>query len=180
MDIFHLGKGKVTTLHEIFLEQIRDLYSAEQQLTKALPQMAEAAHDSTLKKGFKTHLKETEGHVKRLEKIFKKLGEDPSGKTCKAMEGLVKEGKETINEDASPAVKDAALIAAAQRVEHYEMAGYGTVKTFASLMGHREAAQILGLTLKEETLTDKKLTAASKKVNAKVPLGHKKGQTPKK
>ena len=152
----------------------------QQQLTKALPQMAAAAHDSTLKKGFKMHLKETEGHVKRLEKIFKNLGEDPSGKTCKAMEGLVKEGKETINEDASPAVKDASLIAAAQRVEHYEMAGYGTVKTYATLMGHREAAQILGLTLKEETLTDKKLTVASKKVNAKVPLGHKKGKSPKK
>ena len=90
----------------------------------------------------------------------------------------MKEGKETINEDASPAVKDAALIAAAQRVEHYEMAGYGTVKTYATLMGHREAAQILGLTLKEETLTDKKLTVASKKVNAKLPLGHKKGANP--
>jgi ferritin-like metal-binding protein YciE len=180
MNIFHLGKGKVTTLHELFLEQIRDLYSAEQQLTKALPQMAEAAHDSVLKKGFKTHLKETVGHVKRLEKIFKKLGEGPSGKTCKAMEGLVKEGKETINEDASPTVKDAALIAAAQRVEHYEIAGYGTVKTYASLMGHREAAQILGLTLKEEAATDKKLTEASKKVNAKVPLGHNKGRSPKK
>jgi ferritin-like metal-binding protein YciE len=180
MNIFHLGKGKVTTLHELFLEQIRDLYSAEQQLTKALPQMAEAAHDPTLKKGFKTHLKETEGHVKRLEKIFKKLGEDPSGKTCKAMEGLVKEGKETINEDASAAVKDAALIAAAQRVEHYEMAGYGTVKTYATLMGHRDAAQALNLTLKEEAATDKKLTVASRKVNSKVPLGHKKGEVPKK
>lgn len=180
MNIFHLGKGKVTTLHELFLEQIRDLYSAEQQLTKALPQMAEAAHDPALKKGFKVHFKETQGHVKRLEKIFKKLDEDPSGKTCKAMEGLVKEGKETINEDASPAVKDAALIAAAQRVEHYEIAGYGTVKTYAALMGHREAAQLLALTLKEEGATDKKLTTASKKVNAKIPLGHIKGQKPKK
>ena len=180
MNIFHLGKGKVTTLHELFLEQIRDLYSAEQQLTKALPQMAAAAHNPTLKKGFKTHLKETEGHVKRLEKIFKKLGEDPDGKTCKAMEGLVKEGKETINEDATPAVKDAALIAAAQRVEHYEIAGYGTVRTYASLMGHHEAAQLLQATLKEESATDKKLTAASKKLNAKIPLGHRKGVKPRK
>jgi ferritin-like metal-binding protein YciE len=96
------------------------------------------------------------------------------------MEGLVKEGKETINEDASPAVKDAALIAAAQRVEHYEMAGYGTVKTYALLMGHKEAAKMLSTTLKEESLTDKKLTLASKAVNAKVPLGHKKGQMPNK
>ena len=142
--------------------------------------MAEAAHDATLKKGFKTHLKETKGHVKRLETIFKKLDEDPSGKTCKAMEGLVKEGKETINEDATPVVKDAALIAAAQRVEHYEMAGYGTVRTYATLMGHRDVAKLLQSTLNEESATDKKLTAASTKLNVKVPLGHKKGQTPKK
>jgi ferritin-like metal-binding protein YciE len=179
MNLFHLGKGKVTTLHELFLEQIRDLYSAEQQLVRALPQMAGAAHNSTLKKGFQVHLKETVVHVKRLEKIFKKLGENPQGKTCKAMEGLVNEGKETINENASPAVKDAALIAAAQRVEHYEMAGYGTVKTYAMLMGHKETAKLLSLTLKEESLTDKKLTKASKAVNSKVPLGHKQGQTPK-
>jgi ferritin-like metal-binding protein YciE len=180
MNFFHLGKGKVTTLHELFLDQIRDLYSAEKQLTKALPEMAKAAHDPTLKKGFKTHLKETEGHVHRLEKIFKKLGEDAGGKTCKAMEGLIKEGKETINEDATPAVKDAALIAAAQRVEHYEMAGYGTVRTYASLMGHSDASKLLQATLNEEGATDKKLTAASKKLNVKIPLGHKKGQVPAK
>jgi ferritin-like metal-binding protein YciE len=180
MNFFHLGKGKVTTLHELFLDQIRDLYSAEQQLTKALPQMAEAAHDPVLKKGFKTHLKETHGHVKRLDMIFKKLDEDPAGKTCRAMEGLVKEGKETINEDATPSVKDAALIAAAQRVEHYEIAGYGTVRTYATLMGHRDIAKLLQSTLEEESATDKKLTTASKKLNVKIPLGHQKGQLPKK
>jgi ferritin-like metal-binding protein YciE len=175
MNLFHLGKGKITTLHELFIDQLRDLYSAEHQLTKALPQMAEAAHAGDLKKGFKTHLKETEGHVKRLEKIFKSLEENPDGKTCKAMEGLIKEGKETIGENASPAVKDAALIAAAQRVEHYEIAGYGVVRTYARLMGHRDFATLLQSTLKEEAATDKKLTTASKKLNAKVPLGLKKG-----
>ena len=180
MNLFHLGKGKVTTLHELFLEQLRDLYSAEQQLTSALPQMKEAAHAAPLKKGFATHLKETKGHVKRLEKIFAKLDEDPSGKTCKAMEGLIKEGKKVINEDASPAVKDAALIAAAQRVEHYEIAGYGTVRAFAKLMGHREAQSLLQATLNEEGACDKKLTKAAATLNAKVPLGHRKGATPAK
>jgi ferritin-like metal-binding protein YciE len=176
MNLFHLGKGKITTLHELFLEQLRDLYSAETQLTKALPEMAEAANDPTLKQGFETHLEETKGHVQRLEQIFKKLDEKPTGKTCQAMEGLIKEGKETINEDATPEVKDAALIAAAQRVEHYEMAGYGTVRTYAELMGHDDAVTLLQQTLDEEVATDKKLTTAAQSLNAQVPLGHAKGQ----
>lgn len=175
MNLFHLGNGKITTLHQLFLEQLRDLYSAEMQLTKALPQMEKAAHAPALKKGFATHLKETEGHVSRLEKIFSGMEEKPTGKTCKAMEGLIKEGKETINEDASPAVKDAALIAAAQRVEHYEMAGYGTVRTYAKLMGHKEAEATLQRTLDEEGACDAKLTRAAATLNLKVPLGHKKG-----
>jgi ferritin-like metal-binding protein YciE len=179
MNIFHLGKGKVTTLHELFIDQLRDLYSAETQLTEALPQMAEAAHDGTLKSGFNTHLKETQGHVNRLEKIFHELGEKPTGKTCHAMEGLIKEGKETINEDASPEVKDAALIAAAQRVEHYEIAGYGTVRTYANLMGHSEATTLLQATLDEESETDQKLTSAAEKLNVRVPLGHERGVTPR-
>jgi ferritin-like metal-binding protein YciE len=169
---FHVGQGKISTLHELFIDQLRDLHSAETQLTKALPEMAEAAHAPALKKGFQTHLKETEGHVQRLEQIFEMLGEDPEGKTCKAMQGLIKEGKETINEDATPAVKDAALIAAAQRVEHYEIAGYGTVRNFAELMGHDEWADLLQATLDEESATDKKLTTAAKTLNAKVPVGH--------
>jgi ferritin-like metal-binding protein YciE len=175
MNLFHLGKGKVTTLHQLFTEQLRDLYSAEQQLTEALPKMEEAAHAGVLKKGFATHLKETLGHVKRLEKIFSAMEEKPTGKTCRAMAGLIKEGQETINEDASPAVKDAALIAAAQRVEHYEIAGYGAVRTYASLMGHAEAKKLLQLTLEEEAATDKKLTKAAATLNLKIPLGHKKG-----
>ncbi len=172
-NIFHLGQGKVTTLHELFLEQLRDLYSAEEQLIEALPQMAEAAHASALKEGFKEHLKQTEEHARRIVEIFQGLDAgEPTGKTCQAMKGLIKEGQETIGEDATPAVKDAALIAAAQRVEHYEMAGYGTVRTFAELMGHDSAAHILQQTLDEEAATDKKLTTAAKMLNAKVPLGH--------
>jgi ferritin-like metal-binding protein YciE len=167
-------KEKVTNLHQLFLEQLRDLYSAENQLVEALPKMAEAATAAELKKGFKEHLQQTKGHVARLEKIFKKLDEDPDGKTCQAMKGLIKEGKEAISEDATPAVRDAALIAAAQRVEHYEIAGYGTVRSYAELMGHDEAVDLLQATLDEEGDTDKKLTAAAKKLNAKIPLGHEK------
>ena len=177
MNLFRLGKGKITTLHELFLEQLRDLYSAEMQLTKALPEMAEAANDATLKEGFETHLQETKGHVQRLEVIFNALNEKPTGKTCQAMEGLIKEGKETINEEATPEVKDAALIAAAQRVEHYEMAGYGTVRTYAELMGHEDASSLLQQTLDEESATNKKLTAAADSLNSRIPLGHSKGQS---
>ncbi len=180
MNIFHLGKGKVTTLHELYIDQLRDLYSAETQLTKALPEMAEAANEPALRQGFETHLEETNGHVRRLEQILGELGEKPTGKTCKAMEGLIKEGKETINEDATPEVKDAALIAAAQRVEHYEIAGYGTVRTYADLMGHTEAAALLQATLDEEGATNKKLMAAAQSLNAQVPLGHAKGESPAK
>jgi ferritin-like metal-binding protein YciE len=165
---FHLEPGaKVSTLEQLFVEQLKDLYSAETQLINALPKMAAAAHAAPLKKGFLAHLTQTKGHAKRLERIFKTLKQDPAGKTCKAMEGLVAEGSETIHEDATPEVKDAALIAAAQRVEHYEISGYGTVKTFATLLGNRDAAKILGETLKEESDTDKKLTAAAKTLNLK-------------
>jgi len=164
----HLGSSeKITTLHQLFVEQLKDLYSAETQLIEALPKMAEAAHASPLKKGFQLHLKQTREHARRLEKILKGLGASPEGKTCKAMQGLVKEGDETISENASSAVKDAALIAAAQRVEHYEIAGYGTVRTYATLLGQKGAAQLLAATLKEEADTDKKLTAAAKTLNPK-------------
>ncbi len=171
MNIFHLGKGKITTLHELFIEQLRDLYSAEIQLISALPEMADAANDPTLKQGFETHLEETRGHAQRLEQIFNALGEKPTGKTCRAMEGLIKEGKETINENATPEVKDAALIAAAQRVEHYEIAGYGSVRTYANLLGKDGFASLLQNTLDEEGATDQKLTAAAEKLNVRVPLG---------
>jgi ferritin-like metal-binding protein YciE len=170
---FNLGKGKVTTLHQLFLEQLKDLYSAETQLIEALPEMAKAAHAPALKEGFEMHLEETKVHAQRIEQIFNDLNEgDPTGKTCQAMKGLIKEGKETISEDASPEVKDAALIAAAQRVEHYEIAGYGTVRTYAEIMNHTLAVQLLQSTLDEEAATNDKLTAASEKLNAKIPIGH--------
>src|SRR5262249_43940098 len=131
--------------------------------------MANAAKSSELKSGFRMHLGQTREHAKRLEKILADLGEKAGGKKCQAMEGLVKEGNEMISENALPAVKDAGLIAAAQRVEHYEIAGYGTVRTFAELLGHRQAATLLHKTLQEEGATDKKLTSVARKLNVKVP-----------
>jgi ferritin-like metal-binding protein YciE len=134
---------------------------------KALPKMAKAAKAKPLKDGFTKHLAETRVHVQRLKDVFKSLGVSPKGKTCKAMEGLIKEGDEVISEDMQPEVRDAALIAAAQRVEHYEMAGYGCVRTFAELMGHKTIAKTLQKTLNEEAATDKKLTQAATKLNVK-------------
>lgn len=159
--------SKITTLDELFVEQLQDLYSAETQLIDALPKMAYAAHAAPLKAGFKLHLKQTREHARRLERILKSLKQKPGGTTCRAMQGLIKEGSEMISEDAVPTVKDAGLIAAAQRIEHYEIAGYGCVREFATLLGHRQAAITLGQTLREEGDTDKKLTAAAKKLNVK-------------
>jgi ferritin-like metal-binding protein YciE len=175
---FFLG-DKVTTLEQLFVEQLKDLYSAETQLIEALPKMAEAAFAPPLKKGFQAHLKQTKEHARRLEKILKSLDESPEGKTCKAMEGLVKEGNETISEDASKEVKDAALIAAAQRVEHYEIAGYGTVKAYATLLKRKADAKTLKLTLSEEVATDKLLTTASKTLNLKPAQAVSTKKTPK-
>ena len=158
--------SKIINLRDVFVEQLKDLYNAEQQLVKALPKMAKAATSPDLAQGFEEHLEQTKGHVNRLEEIFKKLEEKPTGKKCKAMEGLIKEGAETIEEDASDAAKDAMLIAAAQRVEHYEIAGYGSVKTYADLLGESEAAELLGETLQEEKDTDEKLTEAAETINA--------------
>ena len=155
---------KLKTLHDLYIDELKDLYSAEHQLLKALPKMAKAASDSQLAKAFTGHLTETKGQVERLEKIFKKLDVSPRGKTCKAMEGLLEEGKEVMAEDADPTVMDAALIAAAQRVEHYEMAGYGCVRTFARLLGYEEAADLLQETLDEEGAADKKLTKLAETV----------------
>jgi len=145
-------------LEDLFVDQLRDLYNAEKQLVKALPKMAKKASDEELKQAFSTHLEETKGRVERLEQIFDQLGKRASGKTCKAMKGLVEEGQEAMEEDAEPEVLDAALIAAAQRVEHYEIAGYGTVRAYAKLLGNSEAAKLLQQTLDEEGETDKKLT----------------------
>ena len=148
--------SKISTLEDAYVEQLRDLYNAENQLIKALPKMAKAAHSDELKNDFTEHLEQTKEHVARLEHIFEELDEKPTGKKCAAMAGLIEEGSETISEDAAPAVKDALLIAAAQRVEHYEIAAYGTVKTFAHILGHEDAAKLLEETLQEEVDTDEK------------------------
>lgn len=155
---------KLATLRDLYIEELRDLYSAENQITKALPKMMKAASAPELKAAFEKHLKETEGQIERLETIFEGLGESPKGKTCAAMKGLVEEGSELMSEDADPSVMDAGLIAAAQRVEHYEMAGYGSARTFAQHLGETKAVKLLQATLDEEGATDKALTALAESV----------------
>jgi ferritin-like metal-binding protein YciE len=148
----------ITSPRELLVEELKDLYSAETQLIKTLPKLAKAATNPELKTAFETHLEETEVHAERLEKVMSQLGESPKGKKCKAMEGLVAEGKEIMEEDATPAMLDLAMIGAAQKVEHYEIAGYGTARTLAELAGEGEIAEILQETLDEEGMTDKRLT----------------------
>jgi ferritin-like metal-binding protein YciE len=155
---------KLETLHDLYVDELKDLYNAEHQLLKALPKMVKAASASELAKAFIDHLNETVAQVERLETIFKELDADPKGKTCKAMKGLLKEVKEVRSENADPTVMDAALIVAAQRVEHYEMAGYGCVRTFARLLGYQQAAGLLQETLDEEGAADKKLTQLAETV----------------
>src|SRR3954467_15843460 len=146
------------SLDKLFLEELKDIYNAEKQLVRALPRMAKAAESPELEQAFTKHLKETEGHVQRLEQIFKQLGQTARGKKCKGMEGLVEEGKEKMEEDGEAPVMDAALIASAQKVEHYEIAAYGCLRTYAQLLGYTEAEQLLQQTLEEEEAADKKLT----------------------
>src|SRR3982074_440483 len=152
------------SLKDLYVEELKDLYNAENQLLKALPRMAKKASSPDLRAAFEEHLGQTEQQVNRLEKIFKGLGEKPTGKTCKAMKGLVEEGKEVIDEDGDESVLDAALIGAAQRVEHYEIAGYGVVRTFAALLGEEDAMGLLQRTLNEEAEADKKLTKLAESV----------------
>src|SRR5215471_11711706 len=154
------------SLQELYVEQLRDLYSAENQLVKALPKTAKAAQSLTLRQGFEHHLDQTKGHVDRLEQIFSALDETPKGRKCAGMEGLVEEGEEVIKEQSSSDALDAGLIASAQRVEHYEIAAYGTVRSFAELLGENDAVDLLQQTLDEEKATDEKLTELSKEVNA--------------
>ena len=153
------------SLQELYVDELKDLYSAEKQLVKALPKMAKAATSEELRAGFEEHLEQTKGHVQRLEEIFTMLGKRGSGKKCMGMEGLVKEGSEIMSEDFEEDVMDAALIAAAQRVEHYEIAGYGTVCAYAELLGEKKHADLLRQTLQEEKETDQKLTELSKDIN---------------
>jgi ferritin-like metal-binding protein YciE len=154
------------SLRELYIDELKDLYSAETQLVKALPKMAKAASNDQLRQAFEEHLRQTSEHVSRLEQIFEALEEKPTGKKCVGMEGLVKEGSEVMKEDYGDEVKDAAIIGAAQRVEHYEMAGYGTVRAFAELLGETEHVSLLEETLNEEKEADEKLTQLAEEVNA--------------
>ena len=156
---------KVSSLRDLYLEELRDLYNAEQQLTKALPKMAAAATSPDLRSAFQKHLKETLGHVGRLDRIVQSLGSNPKGKKCKGMEGIVEEGAELMGEDMDNTVKDAGLIGAAQRGEHYEMAGYGTARAFAEQLAETEAARLLQQTLDEEKRADMKLTEIGERIN---------------
>jgi ferritin-like metal-binding protein YciE len=152
-------------LKELYIDELKDLYSAENQLIKALPKMAKAASSDTLRQGFEQHLEQTKGHVQRLEKIFQALGESPKGKTCKGMQGLIEEGSEATDENYEDTVMDAALIGAAQRVEHYEIAGYGTVRSLAETLGENNHVSLLEETLEEEKETDEKLTELAEQIN---------------
>jgi ferritin-like metal-binding protein YciE len=155
---------KLDSLRTLWIEEMRDLYNAENQLIKALPKMAKRASTPELKEAFESHLEETRGHVERLDEIFETLGKKPTGKTCKAMQGLIEEGSEMMKEDGPDSVIDAGLIAAAQRVEHYEMAGYGAARTFASILGEDEAEDLLQETLDEEGAADEKLTEIAESI----------------
>jgi len=154
------------TLQEFLVDELKDLYSAEKQILKALPKMAKKASSKELRAAFESHLKETEKQVERLETIFEELEESPRGKKCAGMEGLLEEGKEIMEENADePEILDVGMIAAAQRVEHYEIAGYGCARTYAQLLGLDEAARLLDETLEEEKAADIKLTQIAEKVN---------------
>ena len=157
-----------TELKELFIDELKDIFSAETQLVKALPKMAKAAKAADLRSGFEKHLKQTEGHVSRLESIFEGYNEKPTGKKCKGMEGLIEEGDEAAKEDYEDDVKDTALIGAAQRVEHYEMAAYGTVRAIAEAIGNDAAAELLRQTEDEEAETDSRLTEIAETLMAEV------------
>src|SRR5512132_3244027 len=149
---------QIDSLEKLFVEQLKDVYSAEKQIVKALPRMSKAAGDQELKKAFDTHLRETEKQVQRIERIFNDLGKTPQAKKCVGMEGLIEEAKELLQEDVDEDVLDAGLIAAAQKVEHYEMAAYGCLKTYAGLLGNDTAVKLLEETLNEEKKADQLLT----------------------
>jgi ferritin-like metal-binding protein YciE len=155
----------VENLEQLLIDELKDIYSAEKQITRALPKMAKAAKSPELKQAFETHLEETKGQIERLDEIFETLGKKATGKTCHGMQGLVEEGQEMISELDKGDVRDAALISAAQRVEHYEIAAYGTVREYAKLLGRKDVAKLLDETLEEEKATDEKLNSISAQVN---------------
>ena len=155
----------LNSLRDLFIDELRDLYDAETQITEALPKLIEKAHYPELKSALQEHLQVTRGQIGRLDQIFGKLNEKPTGETCSGMKGLIKEGDNMAGRDGSPSVIDAAIISAAQRVEHYEMAGYGTVRTYADLLGESEFANLLQQTLDEEKEADETLTELAKTIN---------------
>jgi len=155
----------VENMDELLLDELKDIYSAEKQITKALPKMAKGAESEELRQAFQSHLEETKGHVERLDQIFQTLGKSPRGKTCKGMQGLLEEGSEMLEELEKGPVRDAALISAAQKVEHYEMAAYGSLRTFAELLKQNEIVQLLEQTLEEEKAADEKLTSIAGEIN---------------
>ena len=159
------------SLRQLYVNELKDLYNAETQLVKALPKMAKASSNAELRQGFEEHLRQTSEHVSRLEQIFDMLGEKATGKKCLGMDGLVKEGAEVMSEDYEGAVMDAAIIGAAQRVEHYEIAGYGTVRTFAEILGENEHISLLEQTLEEEKQTDEQLTRLAEEINSQAAQG---------
>jgi ferritin-like metal-binding protein YciE len=164
---------ELKSLEDLYVLELRDIYSAEAQLLKALPKMAKAASSGKLRSAFQEHEKQTKAHVERLEKIFNKLGKSPRGKRCKGMEGLIEEGNEMIKEDAEEEVRDAGLISAAQRVEHYEIAAYGTARAYATTIGDKDGERLLQQTLNEEEETDKKLTQiAVSSINLEAAAAH--------
>lgn len=152
------GKLKLESLEELYVDELKDAYDFENQLLEALPKMQEAAHASELKEAFRRHLRETQGQVGRLEQVFRSLGRDAERKTCKGMKGLISEGEEYVDAKGDDATLDAALISAAQRVEHYEMAAYGTLRTYAEALGHHDQSRLLAESLDEESEADETLT----------------------
>ncbi len=156
---------KVENLEELFIEQLRDLYDGEQQITKALPKLIEKSSDTRLKDALQEHLEVTREQIRRLDEIFQILGEDATGETCKGMKGVIAEGDDVVGDAKDNSVRDAVIIASAQRVEHYEIAGYGTVRTYANLLGQPQIAQLLDQTLEEEKEADQKLSQIAESVN---------------
>ena len=156
----------VSTMEELLIDELKDIYNAEKQITRALPKMVKATTSPELRQAFESHLEETQGQIERLDKVFEILGRSARGKTCHGMQGVLEEGAEVIEDTKKSPLRDAALISAAQRVEHYEMAGYGSARDFAKLLGQDEIAELLEETLEEEKAADKKLTTISKQVNA--------------
>lgn len=156
----------VETIEDLFIDELKDLYSAERQIVQTLPKLAKAAEAEILRDAFLSHLEETKGQVERLDQIFEILEKTPRGKTCQGMKGVLEEGAEILDETEKGPVRDAALISAAQRVEHYEIAGYGSARDYAKLLGKADVAKLLEQTLEEEKATDEKLTSIARKINA--------------